>query len=374
MTLNTPLAAVLAPMTLAALIAGCSVQDPQPMTDPVPDTPAARSAAVGADDIGLSQGLKLWWQMAFDKPAGTAPDASAIPVRRLRPADLTAAPEGSLWRLGHSTVLLKLDGRFWITDPVFARRASPLSFAGPARFHDLPLTLDELPPLAAVILSHDHYDHLDKDAIRALAGRAEHFIAPSGVGDLIVEWGVPAAKVTQLAWWESRTVAGVTFTATPAQHFSGRGLFDRNQRLWCSWAVRSATLNLFFSGDSGYFPGFKAIGERLGPFDVTMIEAGAYDRRWLGVHMLPEQTVQAHQDLRGRWLLPIHNGSFDLAFHPWQEPLERVSRAAQAQGVALLTPAFGERVALAAPQATTAWWRGAAHQAPAATALVPGHP
>ncbi|NDY93144.1 hydrolase [Ideonella sp. TBM-1] len=314
--------------------------------------------------MSFREGLKLTWQMLFDKPEGTRPDAVApVPVQALRPADLAAAPVGSLWRLGHSTVLLKLEGGFWITDPVFGQRASPVSFAGPSRFHAPPIALGDLPPLAGVILSHDHYDHLDKATVRALAPRTQHFITPTGVGALLVDWGIPAAKVQELGWWQHTTVGGLTLTATPAQHFSGRGLFDRNQRLWCGWALRTAatatapSLNLFFSGDSGYFDGFKAIGERLGPFDVTLLEAGAYDRRWQAVHMLPEHTVQAHHDLRGRWLLPIHNGTFDLAFHRWTEPLERVAQAAEAQEVPLLTPVFGARVALAAPQPTPAWWR-----------------
>ncbi|MEE7560304.1 hydrolase, partial [Xanthomonas sp. Kuri4-2] len=239
----------------------------------------------------------------------------------------------------------------WLTDPVFAERASPVPFAGPRRFHAPPIALEELPPLAGVILSHNHYDHLDRASLRRLADRVGVFVAPLGVGDLLVRWGVDAAKVRQLDWWQSLTVGGLTLTAAPAQHFSGRGWFDSGRALWASWAIQHRDLKLFFSGDSGYFDGFRAIGERLGPFDLTLMENGAYDRRWPHVHMQPEQSLQAHRDVRGRALLPIHNGTFDLALHPWYEPFERISALARAAGVPLLTPRMGARVDLDAPSA-----------------------
>lgn len=300
----------------------------------------------------LRIGLKY---LLLSKPAGTRP-ASAIAVQPLDREQLIKAPDRSLWRLGHSTVLLKLHQRFFITDPVFAERASPVQWAGPLRFHQPPLSLDQLPPITAVILSHDHYDHLDEDAIRALAGRAEHFLAPLGVGDLLGEWGVPKEKVRQLDWWQETTIDGIRFVATPAQHFSGRGLFDSNRRLWASWVVMDSDLRVFFSGDTGYFPGFREIGERYGPFDLTLIETGAYNVNWPNVHMQPEQSLQAHLDLRGRWMLPVHNGTFDLSTHTWQEPFERISALAAKAQVQLSTPRIGERVSLDAPQRGQAWW------------------
>ncbi|MGH8083429.1 MAG: MBL fold metallo-hydrolase, partial [Lysobacter sp.] len=213
-----------------------------------------------------------------------------------------------------------------------------------------------------VILSHDHFDHLDLDTIRQLANTAETFLAPLGVGDRLIGWGVDPAKVHQFDWWQGIAIDGVQFIATPAQHFSGRSLFDSDKTLWASWTIideplAGSPLRLFFSGDTGYFDGFKEIGRRFGPFDVTMLETGAYNENWPHVHMQPEQTVQAHLDLRGRWLLPIHNGTFDLAMHPWTEPFERVSTLTAEQGIALTTPRMGERVDLHAPQAMTPWWR-----------------
>ncbi|HGL4261001.1 MBL fold metallo-hydrolase [Burkholderia dolosa] len=305
---------------------------------------------------GIGKILGIAWNMVFDKPRDTVPTA-ALPIDSLTRAQLDAAPDRSLYRLGHSTLLLKLRGRFWLTDPVFAERASPFRHMGPKRFHASPIALEELPPLRGVILSHDHYDHLDRDTVVALAATTNLFVTPLGVGDRLIEWGIDAKKVRQLDWWQSVDADGLTLTATPAQHFSGRSLFDGNSTLWASWVIVDDDLRMFFSGDTGYFDGFRTIGERLGPFDVTLMETGAYDTQWPYVHMQPEETVQAHIDLRGRWLIPIHNGTFDLARHRWQDPFERVTALAMVRGVELSTPRMGERLDLSAPHRGERWWR-----------------
>jgi len=305
---------------------------------------------------GIGKTLGIIWNVLLHKPAGTSP-SGAVPVDALSRAQLDAAPDRSLFRLGHSTILLKLQGQFWLTDPVFGERASPFRRFGPKRFHAPPIALDALPPLAGIVLSHDHYDHLDRDTVRALAAKTGVFLTPLGVGDRLIEWGIDAAKVRQFDWWQSVDIGGLRFTAAPGQHFSGRSLLDGNSTLWASWAIVDHDLRLFFSGDTGYFDGFKAIGERLGPFDVTLIETGAYDAQWPYVHMQPEETVQAHVDVRGRWLLPIHNGTFDLAMHRWYEPFERVSGLAAARGIAVATPRMGERLDLSAPHRGEQWWR-----------------
>ncbi|WP_277963716.1 MBL fold metallo-hydrolase [Pseudomonas sp. RIT-To-2] len=289
------------------------------------------------------------------KPAGTRP-RQEIPVRNLDREQLVAAPDDSLWRLGHSTLLLKLRGRFFLTDPVFSERASPVQWAGPRRFHPPPLSIEQLPPITAVILSHDHYDHLDESAIRQLAEKTECFLTTLGVGERLIGWGIPAAKVRQLDWWQETEVAGTRFVATPAQHFSGRSLLDSNSTLWASWVIIEPHLRVFFSGDSGYFDGFAQIGERYGPFDLTLMETGAYNVRWPSVHMQPEESLQAHLDVKGRWLLPIHNGTFDLSSHNWEEPFQRIVALAQARGVPVSTPQMGERLNLRAPQAGVPWW------------------
>lgn len=304
---------------------------------------------------GFLKTLEIAWNFFLHKPVDTVPVGS-IPVFELSRAQLEAAPDNTLYRLGHSTLLLKMQGVFWLTDPVFSERASPVQWAGPKRFHDAPISIAELPPIKGVILSHDHYDHLDQAAILALTEKVEHFVTPTGVGDHLIAWGIPAEKVHQRDWWQAVSIAGIELIATPAQHFSGRGLTDRDRTLWASWVILNQEQRIFFSGDSGYFKGFKEIGDKYGPFDLTLIETGAYDKQWPDVHMQPEESLQAHLDLRGKRLLPIHNGTFDLALHAWYEPFERIVALAAQRGVKISTPQMGEAVDIAEAQTGQRWW------------------
>lgn len=320
--------------------------------------------------MGVRKTLALMWTVWTTKPK-TAVPSMPLPVRTLTRAEIEAAPDASLWRLGHSTMLLKLDNRYWLTDPVFSLRASPVQWAGPKRFHAPPIAIEDLPPLAGVILSHDHYDHLDRAAIARLMAKTELFITPLGVGQRLIGWGVAPEKVRELDWWQSTRDRGMTFTAAPARHFSGRGLHDTDRALWASWVLDTGSVRVFFSGDTGYHDHFKTIGARLGPFDVAFIENGAYNTMWPEVHMQPEETLQASLDVRARWLMPIHNGTFDLALHPWYEPFERITALARAANVNLATPMMGERLSLSQPVAGTPWWRQAMPASASPDAVTP---
>lgn len=288
----------------------------------------------------------------------------SIPLQAITAATLAGLPddEMSLFRLGHSSYLLKANAKYWLIDPVFSERASPFSFIGPKRFHQPPITIEDLPEIEGVIISHNHYDHLDKEATKSLANKVNNFIVPLGVSNDLISWGVEQNKITELDWWQSIHLNGLDFTFTPSQHFSGRGLTDGNKTLWGSWVIKNkqqdAQQSVFYSGDSGYFDGFKEIGEKYGPFDLTIIETGAYDKDWPEVHMTPEQSLQAHIDVRGKKMLPAHNGTFDLAFHAWYEPLDRISELAQSNNVDLITPIVGEVINVKTTHSQNKWWQG----------------
>lgn len=301
---------------------------------------------------------RIAWRYMTEKRTDAQP-AADIPLTTLNKAQLQADNHTgtALYRLGHSSMLLAVEGEFWLIDPVFSERASPVQWMGPKRFHPVPVEYDQLPDIKGVIISHDHYDHLDQATIETLSNMAEHFVTPLGVGQLMLDWGVDPQQIHELDWWQHVDIGKLQLTAAPGQHFSGRGITGGNQTLWASWGIKTPDQNIFYSGDTGYFEGFKEIGERLGPFDLTLIENGAYDKDWSEVHMSPEETLQAHLDVKGTALLPVHNGTFDLALHPWYEPFERISELADAAGVKLVTPEIGQRLDLAKMEENAYWWR-----------------
>jgi L-ascorbate metabolism protein UlaG (beta-lactamase superfamily) len=259
--------------------------------------------------------------------------------------------------LGHSTLLIEIDGVRVLTDPVWGKRASPLPFAGPKRFHPPPAPLSALPPLDAVIVSHDHYDHLDRGTVRALARMGVPFITSLGVGHHLERWGIPAKKITEFDWWEETAVRGVTITAGPAQHFSGRGIKDRNATLWSSFHLRGPKHSFFFGADSGLTPDFLEISKRLGPFDVVALEIGAFHPSWGDIHMGPANAVKAYTMLGSGAFLPIHWGTFNLAVHPWDEPPEIIVRLAPAAGAPLVMPKLGQPIEPTRERLVDTWWR-----------------
>ncbi len=286
----------------------------------------------------------------------TAPSAP-VPVVRPEPRVLGTPPTTGMritW-LGHSTVLIEVDGKRFLTDPVWGPRASPFSFVGPQRWYPPLIELDQLPPIDAVLISHDHYDHLDHPTIERIKGWDSTFVVPLGVGAHLEYWGVPSGQIVEMDWWNEVNFDLVKIVCTPARHASGRTLLDRNRTLWAGYAVVGPRHRVYFSGDTGMFPEFSEIGSKYGPFDVTMVEVGAYNRAWPDWHSGPEQAVQAHQMLRGHTFIPIHWGLFNLAFHNWTEPVERTQAAAEKAGVRVLTPMPGESLEPSVSK-TTRWW------------------
>jgi len=246
--------------------------------------------------------------------------------------------------LGHSSTLIEIDGHRVLTDPVWSDRASPLSWIGPRRWFAPPIALDQLPPIDAVVISHDHYDHLDYRTIAAMKEWSSTFVVPLGVGAHLAYWGIPESRIVELDWWERTKVRDLEIVCTPSRHASGRTLIDNNGTLWASYALVGGQHRVYYSGDTGLFPGLRDIGARLGPFDVTLIEIGQYDRAWPDWHLGPEQAVRAHQMVGGRIFFPIHWGLFALAFHGWTEPIERAIVAAQKAGVPMVAPRPGQSI------------------------------
>jgi L-ascorbate metabolism protein UlaG (beta-lactamase superfamily) len=310
-------------------------ENPQPLVN---DAWGSLTGMMGASpDVGPKQPVST---VAGDRQRFETPPASGLRVT---------------W-LGHSSVLVEIDGYRILTDPVWSERASPLGWVGPRRWFAPPIPLGELPAIDAVVISHDHYDHLDRGTIVAMKDWNTPFIVPLGLGAHLASWGVPEARIIELDWWERTRVGGLEIVSTPARHASGRTVFDKDAKLWAGYALLGPKHRAYYSGDTGLFPAMRDIGERLGPFDVTMIEVGQYHRAWPDWHIGPEQAVLAHQWVRGRVLLPVHWGLFSLAAHGWTEPIERVLAAAGSSGQTVIAPKPGQSVEPSAPPPLERWW------------------
>ena len=284
------------------------------------------------------------------------------PLPSTDPLQGWSKPAGSGLRatwLGHSTVLIEIDGLRVLTDPVWGPRASPSTLAGPKRFQPVPVALHAMPPLDLVIVSHDHYDHLDYPTIRALAALDVPFVTSLGVGAHLEAWGVRPERIVELDWWEAHRLpsTGLSVTAAPSQHFSGRGLKDRNATLWSSFVLRSERHAVFFSGDTGLTTEYASIRERLGPFDLVMLEVGAFHPAWGDIHLGPANALQAHALLGGGAFLPVHWGTFSLAMHAWDEPAETLLAQAPKTDARLLMPRLGQPIEPAHAGRVEPWWR-----------------
>lgn len=281
-----------------------------------------------------------------------------LPLERPHEAWRTRVSSGLrvTW-LGHSTVLLEVDGFVLLTDPVFGERASPVSFAGPKRFHPVPASLQELPPIDVVLLSHDHYDHLCASTMRALATQTMPIVTSLGVGARLEALGIAHERISELDWGEHTDIRGLRLTATPCQHFSGRGTADRNKTLWSSWVIKSDRRTLFFSGDTGLTEQYEITAKQYGPFELVMLEVGAFHESWGDIHLGPENALKAFRMLGGGTLLPVHWGTFNLALHAWDEPAETLVRLAHEQKLRVLTPRLGQVFEPSHSETLPHWWK-----------------
>ncbi len=283
----------------------------------------------------------------FNRSKHSVPEYVPI-INKLKKEDLESLPNDQnhiIW-LGHSSVLLKIQGKFILTDPVFSFKPSPVSFVGTERFHPVPIEFEELPVIDIVLISHDHYDHLDKPTIEKIKDKVNQFITPLAVGDYLKAWGVDEDKISELDWWQSYQYGDFSITSTPARHGSGRGLNNRNSTLWSGFAVKHSSFNFYYSGDTGMMPTFEEIGNRLGPFDLTLVQLGAYGDNWPLIHMTPEDAVKSHKMVEGNKMLPIHWGTFNLAFHAWDDPINRARTAAEKENVDLINTFPGNIVTI----------------------------
>ena len=300
--------------------------------------------------------------VVFDVLTGSSDSRPKAGVPLAKPSSRPGTERLAVTWLGHATALLEIDGYRLLTDPVWSRRCSPSRTVGPQRLHPPPLPLESLPALDAVVISHDHYDHLDMATVRTLARtQRAPFVTPLGVGAHLREWGIPSARIIELDWNAGADIGDLRLVCTPARHFSGRFL-SRNNTLWASWAMIGPDSRAYFGGDTGYTRSFTDIGAEHGPFDITVLPIGAYNKSWPDIHMNPEEAVRAHSDLNGGRaghgvLVPIHWATFRLAPHPWAEPAEWLVEAADVAGVNIAVPKPGGRVVPSAPTPVDRWWQ-----------------
>ena len=303
--------------------------------------------------------IPIWKNLtAFQYSSDFKSPKTAVSVAKYTPLHASELQKNHLrvtW-LGHSTILLEIDGRRFLIDPIFEQRASPFHFVGPSPWYPAPMPEDEIPPLDGILISHDHYDHLSKDAIEQLQGRNTPFYVPLGLGGRLESWGVPSERINVGDWWDSFSIGNITLTLVPARHASGRGLTDYLSTLWCGFAINGPHHRIYYSGDTGWTSAFREIGERLGPFDIALMEAGAYHEAWPDWHLGPEMAVQGALDAQAHLLVPVHWGRFTMAFHGWTEPAERIRVASGAARLPVHFPLPGETFVHGRTIRTAPWW------------------
>ncbi len=306
---------------------------------------------------GGGEMVKILWQYITNK-AENSPKKQIGPFNT-NTAVYNIAPKSGLritW-IGHSSILIEIDGKRILTDPVWGQRASFSQSFGPKRFFNAPLPLHQLPALDAIIISHDHYDHFDESTIRYFADKTVPFYCSLGVGQYLIKWGIAPKRITEMDWGDTAKIdSDCTLTTTPARHFSGRGLTHRSETLWSAFVIKGHTHNIFFGADSGWFDGFADIGDAYGPFDLTMLEIGAYGKYWPDIHMGPDHAANAHLALMGKVMMPIHWGTFNLAPHAWYEPIERLTQIAKEKNITLFAPEPGLPSEVAGEALISGWW------------------
>jgi L-ascorbate metabolism protein UlaG (beta-lactamase superfamily) len=283
--------------------------------------------------------------------------AAPMPFVKTNIAGLPVDKDVFIW-FGHSSYFIRANGKTILVDPVFSGSAAPFSFMVKAFPGANAFSVDDMPVIDFLVITHDHYDHLDYTTIRKLKDKVTHIYCSLGVGIHLMYWGIEKEKITELDWWQEATLdAGMKLIAAPARHFSGRGL-KRAQSFWSSFVLITPQLRLYLGGDSGYDSHFKEIGKKFGPFDLAILEAGQYNVMWPLIHMMPEETVQAAIELQAKVLIPVHWGKFKLGMHPWNEPVTRVMAKASELGQIVATPRIGEPVQLPADRfQSEQWWK-----------------
>ena len=284
-----------------------------------------------------------------------------IPFKKVTFNELDTKTTAVTW-LGHSALLLEIEGKKLLLDPMFGKIPSPVPYFGTRRFNKAPIDIEKMPTIDAVIFSHDHYDHLDYWTIKRIRDKVKHFFVPLGMAGHLERWKIPKEKITEIDWWDEVTFHGINLVCTPTKHFSGRS-FANHTSLSCSWVIYNKEKKIFFSGDGDYEKHFKEIGVKYGPFDITLMECGQYDVRWPNIHMFPEQSVQAHKDLKGKVMIPIHWAAFALAFHDWDDSINRVIKEGKKENIKISTPLIGEQVIIndKLEYPKTHWWKQLVH-------------